>query len=236
MRGRLHIDHDIFAAAHLDRLVIHGERLPGAVAGLVVAFAVELLEVEILRVGIERRDSPSHMLVVPGNRQTASRAASLPRRGSPARADRPCTRCSAPSARGAYRSRAAAFRWRCALPRSPSCSIRARSPRRQAVPALRAPQPDPRAGRTAGASACGLRRHRRRCGRLGMRLAQVENLPVGGWSRHEPTGYRSLSSFGLCSFAAICSRASFTFQCVSSVCTMIMPMQSESAPVHGCGL
>ena len=59
--------------------------------------------------------------------------------------------------------------------------------------------------------------------------------PVGGWSRHEPTGYRSDSSFGLRSRAATTSRESFAYQCVSSISTIIMPMLTESTPLHGCG-
>ena len=36
-----------------------------------------------------------------------------------------------------------------------------------------------------------------RCGRLRMRLTRSSSSPVGGRSRHEPTGYRSDSSFGI---------------------------------------
>ena len=39
---RLHIELDIFAAAHVNDFVIDAERLPTAVGSLVVAFAVEL--------------------------------------------------------------------------------------------------------------------------------------------------------------------------------------------------
>ena len=61
------------------------------------------------------------------------------------------------------------------------------------------------------------------------------STPVGGRSRHEPTGYNSDSSLELFSLAATRSRDSFTSQCVSSVSTIIIPMERESAPLQGWG-
>ena len=67
MRGGLNVEDNILAAAHVDHFAIDGERMPLRVDALVVAFAVELFVVEILHVGLERGESPGHVLVVAGN-------------------------------------------------------------------------------------------------------------------------------------------------------------------------
>ena len=67
MRGGLHIDNDLAAAAHIDGFAIDGQRMPASVGGQIVALAVELFRVQVLHVGIERGKSPGHVLVVPGH-------------------------------------------------------------------------------------------------------------------------------------------------------------------------
>ena len=59
----------IVTAAHVNHFVIHAQRLPRAALVLVVALAVELLFVQVLHVCHERRESPRHMLIVPGDNE-----------------------------------------------------------------------------------------------------------------------------------------------------------------------
>ena len=52
----------------MDRLVIHRQRMPLRIVALVVSLAVELFDVEVLHIRVKRRESPGHVLVVPGHR------------------------------------------------------------------------------------------------------------------------------------------------------------------------
>jgi hypothetical protein len=77
VRRGLNVEDDILAAADVNHFVIDCERMPLRVVALVVALAVELFDVEILHVAVERGKSPGHVLVVAGDdeRQAGERDA-----------------------------------------------------------------------------------------------------------------------------------------------------------------
>ncbi len=93
VRGGLDVEDDIFAAANVNDFVIDGERLPCASMPFVVALAVELFDVEVLHVAVERGESPGHVLVVAGDdeRKAGQRDSGGVEAGRAQ--DRPCTRC-----------------------------------------------------------------------------------------------------------------------------------------------
>ena len=93
MVGGLHVEGDVFAAAHVDDFVVDGERLPVAVGGLVIALAVELLDVEVLHVGVERGESPGHVLVVAGDDEGHAGERDPGGVEAGRAAGQPCTRC-----------------------------------------------------------------------------------------------------------------------------------------------
>ena len=72
MSGELHVERNVFAAADFDDLVVHAERLPLRVQILKVSLAVQLLDVEVLHVGVERGESPGDVLVVAGDHERHS--------------------------------------------------------------------------------------------------------------------------------------------------------------------
>ena len=73
MSGRRQIQFDILAAAHVNCLVIHGQRFPASVGGLKIPLSVELFQVQILHIGVQSGNAPRHMLVVPGHHKRQSR-------------------------------------------------------------------------------------------------------------------------------------------------------------------
>ena len=73
MFGGLNVNDNVAASAHVNHLVIDGERMPRGVKPFVVAFAVELLRVEILHIGVKRGEAPGNVLVVPGDNQRQAR-------------------------------------------------------------------------------------------------------------------------------------------------------------------
>ncbi len=67
MGGRLHAQQQILAAAHFDDFMVHHQRLPDRVIILIIPLSVELLDIQILHVGVERGETPGHVLVVAGD-------------------------------------------------------------------------------------------------------------------------------------------------------------------------
>ena len=67
MLGGLDVDDHIAAATHVDDFAVDSKRMPVGIKPLVVAFAIELLRIEILHIGQQRGVAPRNMLVVPGN-------------------------------------------------------------------------------------------------------------------------------------------------------------------------
>ena len=67
MRGGLDSKENVFAAANVNDFGIEGERVLLAVVAFVVAVAVEFFDVEILRVAVERGESPGDVIIVAGD-------------------------------------------------------------------------------------------------------------------------------------------------------------------------
>ena len=71
MHGGLDSEENVFAAANVNDFGIEDERMPYSALFpsiiFVVAFAIEFFDVEILRVAVERGESPCDVIIVAGD-------------------------------------------------------------------------------------------------------------------------------------------------------------------------
>jgi hypothetical protein len=127
---------DIVPTAHVDGLLFVLHRMPRAVRALILVLPVHALHINVLRIAVERRESPRHVIVVPCYHQRQAPAPSRPPRAVPAPSDRSRTRYSESPAPDACRSTASRARSPSVDPDAPTGSIPAYIPNNPCGPIM----------------------------------------------------------------------------------------------------